>query len=66
VLAAALHGFFDVPLETATACGAVMVIVSYLAIIPAGLVLARVRGLTLRGATRNAEQAAAVDKIKAA
>jgi hypothetical protein len=56
VLAAALHGFFDVPLETATACGAIMVLVSYLAIIPAGLILARLRGLTLRGAARSAER----------
>ncbi|HEX4154932.1 MAG TPA: lysylphosphatidylglycerol synthase transmembrane domain-containing protein [Acidobacteriaceae bacterium] len=57
VLAAALHAFFNVPLEPATACGAIMVLVSYLAIIPAGLILARLRGLTLRGAARSTEQA---------
>jgi hypothetical protein len=57
VLAAALHGFFAVPLETATACGAIMVLVSYLAIIPAGLILARLRGLTLRGAAHSNAQA---------
>jgi hypothetical protein len=59
VLAAALHGFFDVPLETATACGVVMVIVSYLAVIPLGLIFARLRGLTLRGAARSAEEPSA-------
>ena len=63
VLAAALHGFFGVPLESATACGAIMVLVSYLAIIPAGLILARLRGLTLRGAARTPEQAPQLDRI---
>ncbi len=57
VLAAALHGFFDVPLETATACGAVMFVVTYLMVIPAGVLLAHVRGLSLRGAAQTAEQA---------
>lgn len=59
VLAAALHGFFDVPLESATACGAVMVLVSYISIIPFGLILARMRGLTLRGAARTADERSA-------
>lgn len=56
VLAAALHGFFDVPLETATACAAIMFIVTYLAVIPGGIIMARVRGMSLRGAARSAEQ----------
>jgi glycosyltransferase 2 family protein len=59
VLAAALHEFFDVPLETATACGAVMFVVTYLAIVPAGLILARMRGLNLRATAQSAEQSAA-------
>lgn len=57
VLAAALHGFFDVPLESATACAAIMFIVTYLAVIPGGLLFARLRGLSLRGAAQSAEQA---------
>ena len=56
VLAATLHGFFDVPIETATACAAVMFVVTYLAVIPAGLIFARVRGMSLRGAAHSAEQ----------
>jgi hypothetical protein len=56
VLAAALHGFFDVPLETATACAVIMFLVTYLAVIPAGVVFARMRGLSLRGAAQTAEQ----------
>ena len=52
VLAAALHGFFDVPLETASACGAVILVFANLAVIPAGLIAARTQGLTLRDAAR--------------
>ena len=50
VLAAALHGFFNVPLEAASACGAVILLVSGLSVIPAGLIAARIEGITLRDA----------------
>ncbi len=50
VLAAALHGFFNVPLETATACGAVLLVVANLAVIPAGLLAAHLEGVSLREA----------------
>jgi uncharacterized membrane protein YbhN (UPF0104 family) len=50
VLAAALHGFFNIPFETASACGFVILCVSYLAVIPAGLIAARTEGITLREA----------------
>jgi uncharacterized membrane protein YbhN (UPF0104 family) len=50
VLAAALHGFFNVPLETASACGAVILLVSGLSVIPAGLIAAHIEGITLRDA----------------
>jgi len=60
VLAAALHGFFSVPLETATACAAVIVFVTTLAIMPLGLILARVHGIGLRDAAQSAEAEAAV------
>ena len=53
---ALLHGFFDVPLETATACAAIMFLVTYLAVIPGGVILSRVRGMSLRGAAHSAEQ----------
>jgi uncharacterized membrane protein YbhN (UPF0104 family) len=55
VLAAALHGFFGVPLETASACGAVILCVSNLAVIPAGLFAARFEGVTLRDAAKSAQ-----------
>ena len=50
VLAAALHGFFAVPLETATACAAVIQVVTNLCVIPAGLIAARVQGVGVREA----------------
>jgi uncharacterized protein (TIRG00374 family) len=55
VLAAALHGFFAVPLETASACGAAILLVSNLAVIPAGLLAARVEGVSLRDAAHSSE-----------
>jgi uncharacterized membrane protein YbhN (UPF0104 family) len=55
VLAAALHTLFGVPLETASACGAIILFVMNLSIIPAGLIAARIQGITLTEAARNAE-----------
>jgi glycosyltransferase 2 family protein len=52
VLAAVLHGFFSVPLETASACGAVILCIANLAVIPAGLFAARGEGITLRDAAK--------------
>jgi len=54
VLAAALHAFFAVPLETATACGVVLLVTSSLGIVPAGLLAARVQGIGLRDAAHTA------------
>ena len=53
VLAAALRGFFDVPLEPATACGAVMLFATTLCIAPGGIILARMEGIALRDAARS-------------
>lgn len=60
VLAAALHGFFSVPLETASACGALILIVSNLAVIPLGLVAAHIEGVSLRDAA--AQQPATAER----
>jgi hypothetical protein len=65
VLAATLHGFFDVPLETATACAAIMFLVTYLAVIPGGVIFARLRGLSLRGAAHSADQGSPKDAGRA-
>ena len=52
VLAAALHGFFAVPLEPATACAAVMLFTTTLCVAPTGIILARIEGIALRDAAR--------------
>jgi len=50
--AAALHGFFGVPLEAATASATVMLFVMSLDIIPLGLIAARLQGVSVGEATR--------------
>lgn len=58
VLAVALHGFFGVPLEVATACAVVIVLVTTLGVVPGGLIAARVEGVSLREAVSRGEAAA--------
>ena len=55
--AAAMRGFFGAPIEAATACGAVLLCVTSLSIVPAGLVFARVEGIRLRDAGTAGETA---------
>lgn len=53
--AAAMRGFFGAPIEAATACGAVLLCVTSLSIVPAGLLFARVEGIKLRDAGKVGE-----------
>lgn len=48
VTATAMHEFYGAPVEAATACGALLLAVTFLSIIPAGLVCARMGGVKLR------------------
>ena len=48
VTAAAMHEFYDAPIEAATACGALLLFVTFLSIIPAGLIFARIERVGLR------------------
>ena len=66
VIAAALHGFFDVPLETATACAALILFCSMLDIIPAGLIAAKLEGTSLRQAVKESEALDAAPPAQAA
>lgn len=52
VVGAAMVGFFGVPLETATACAAVIFFVLNLDIIPAGLIAAHLQGTSLSAAMK--------------
>jgi len=57
VTAAAMHGFYGAPIEAATACGAVLLFVTFLSIIPAGLICARVEHVSLKKVTEESEAA---------
>jgi hypothetical protein len=48
VLATAMHGFYGAPVEAATACGALLLVVTSLCILPAGLFFAWKDGVSLR------------------
>ena len=56
--AAATRAFYGAPLEAATACGALLLCVTSLSIVPAGLLFARLEGISLREATDKGESAA--------
>ena len=57
--AAAMHAFYGAPIEAATACGAMLLIVTSLSIVPTGLLFARIEGINLRQATNTSEAAEA-------
>jgi len=58
VTAGAMHALYGAPVETATACGAMLLVVTMICIIPTGLVLARVEHVNLKqmAAQREAEE----------
>lgn len=51
IMAAAVHTIFGVPVEAATAYGAVLLLINTLCIIPTGLVAAQISGTSLRSTT---------------
>ncbi|GAA3767582.1 lysylphosphatidylglycerol synthase transmembrane domain-containing protein [Terriglobus aquaticus] len=55
--AASMHGFYGTPLATATACGALLLIVNILCVIPAGLIYARLDGVSLTDLKTRSESA---------
>jgi uncharacterized membrane protein YbhN (UPF0104 family) len=52
VTAAAMDQFYGAPIESATACGALLLFVTFLSIIPAGLVAARLNHISLKSAAK--------------
>ena len=60
VTAAAMHEFYGAPIEAATACGALLLIVTFLSIIPAGLIAARINHISLKSAATEASTEAEV------
>lgn len=62
ITAAAMHTFYGAPIEAATACGALLLVVTFLCIIPTGLVYSRVEHVSLKKVAQESEVAgAAVD-----
>lgn len=47
VTGTAMHTFFGTPVEAATGCGALLLIVTFLSVIPMGLVFAQIEGVSL-------------------
>jgi len=57
VTAAAMHAFYGAPIEAATACGAMLLAVTFLCIIPAGLLCARLDHVSLKKLAEESEEA---------
>ena len=48
VTAAAMHTFYGAPIEAATACGAMLLVVTFLCIIPTGFIYSQVEHVSLK------------------
>jgi len=57
VTATAMHAFYGAPIEAATACGALLLAVTFLCIIPVGLLFAQIDHVSLRKITSESEEA---------
>ena len=57
VTAAAMHTFYGAPIEAATACGAVLLIVTFLCIIPTGFIYSQVEHVSLKRVAEESEAA---------
>jgi hypothetical protein len=59
VTAAAMHTFYGAPIEAATACGAVLLVVTFLCIIPTGFIYSQVEHVSLKRVAQESEAAGA-------
>jgi hypothetical protein len=58
VTAGAMHALYGAPIEVATACGAMLLFVTFLCIIPTGLVFARIEQVSLKQVAQESEAVA--------
>ncbi|HUD21424.1 MAG TPA: lysylphosphatidylglycerol synthase transmembrane domain-containing protein [Acidobacteriaceae bacterium] len=65
VTAAAMHEFYGAPIEAATACGALLLLVTFLSIIPTGLVFARINHVNLKKVASESGREASADDAPA-
>ncbi len=61
----ALHKVFDIPQELAVSCGILLWLVSFVAVVPVGLILAHRERLSLRELSQETAQAEKVEELKA-
>jgi glycosyltransferase 2 family protein len=64
ITAAAMHTFFGAPLEAATACGALLLVVTFLCIIPTGLIYSRLEHVSLKKVAQESEAAGAAAVVE--
>jgi hypothetical protein len=57
VTAATMHALYGAPIEAATACGAILLIVTFICIIPAGLIYGRIEHVSLKKVAAESEAA---------
>jgi len=57
VTATAMHEFYGAPIEAATGCGALLLAITFLCIIPAGLLCARLEHVSLKSVAAESEAA---------
>jgi uncharacterized membrane protein YbhN (UPF0104 family) len=65
VTAAAMHTFYGAPIEAATACGAMLLVVTFLCIIPTGLIYSQVEHVSLKRVTQESEAAGKGAEVQA-
>jgi hypothetical protein len=58
VTATAMHAFYGAPIESATACGAMLLVVTFICIIPTGLIYSRIEHVSLKRVAEESEAAA--------
>jgi uncharacterized membrane protein YbhN (UPF0104 family) len=61
VTATAMHAFYGAPIEAATACGAMLLVVTFICIIPTGLIYSRVEHVSLKKVAKESETAAVAE-----
>jgi glycosyltransferase 2 family protein len=59
VTATAMHTFYEAPIEASTACGAILLGVTFLCIIPAGFIYSQVEHVSLKRVAKESEAAGA-------
>jgi hypothetical protein len=62
VTATAMHTFYGAPIEAATACGAMLLVVTFLCIIPTGFIYSQLEHVSLKKIAQESEAAGATVK----